>query len=146
MALSTKTLKVLQAAGLEPGDVALFSDEDLLGVPGVGPAVLADIRAMYPAPETVAADPPEVLAEVLTSADTVEDLVAAAARVGVTSPVAPPPSEPSAPAPSSTVTPGCTCDQPFRVTRTRQRAGRIERYCDVCGAVQGAAAESRVRG
>lgn len=151
MALSAKTLKVLKEAGLEPGAVAGFSDEDLLGVPGIGPAVLADIRVMYPAPVAPAVLRPAP-AEVLAGADTALDLAAAAERVGVSKPAPdpaalppaalPPAAPPPAPAaPAATVAPGCTCDQPFRVTRTRQRAGRTERYCDACGAVMGASPE-----
>lgn len=139
MALSLKTLKVLQGANLDAADVALFSDEDLLALPGVGPAVLADIRATYPAPVAL---PPEIPAwsDPVVGPDTIEDLTAAASRVGVSKPVP----EPAAPTPVDTpppaaaaVDPGCTCAQPFKVTRTRQRAGRQERYCDTCGAVQG---------
>lgn len=145
MALSPKTLKVLKDAGLDGADVALFSDEDLLGLPGVGPAVLADIRATYPAPAAGAS----VERIEAAGADTVDDLVGAAVRMGVTAsdkaPVpaphvmAPAPVDP--PASAAPVAPGCICGQPFRVTRTRQRAGRIERYCDTCGAVQGASPE-----
>ena len=135
MALSAKTLKVLKDAGLEPVDVALFSDEDLLGLPGVGPAALADIRATYPAPGAAEmADASEIVAVV----EPVESLATAARKVLGGVAVEP---APSASAPATAEPPGCTCVQPFRVTRTRQRAGRIERYCDVCGAVMGASPE-----
>lgn len=140
MALSTKTLKALKDAGLESGDVALYSDEDLLGLPGVGPAVLADIRATYPAQVAPAALRPAP-AEVLAGPDAIEDLTAAAMRVGVVK-LAPEPAAPTPPEPPAAAVaepPGCVCDQPFKVTRTRQRDSRIERYCDTCGAVQASA-------
>lgn len=139
MALSPKTLKVLKDAGLDQADVALFSDEDLLGLPGVGPAVLADIRATYPAQVAPAVLRPAP-ADVLAGPSAIEDLTAAAMRVGVVKPAPEPaaPTPPEPPAAAVVTTPGCTCAQPFRVTRTRQRAGRIERFCDACGAVAGA--------
>lgn len=145
MALSTKTLKVLKDANLDGADVALFSDEDLLALPGVGPAVLADIRATYPAPAAGAS----VARSETAQGDTIDDLVGAAVRAGVTAQAPlPPPVEPTAPPPvgppadliaaGAPAAPGCVCKQPFKVTRTRQRSGRIERYCDACGAVAGA--------
>jgi len=132
--LSAKTLKVLKDAELDPVGVALFSDEDLLGVPGVGPAVLADIRAAYPAAGVTAVDPAPLTKDAPADPPATEPKPATTPKPAAQSPVEAQPVPSAAPS-------GCTCDQPFRVTRTRQRGGGIERYCDVCGAVMGASPE-----
>lgn len=113
MALSTKTLKVLEEAGVTVSDVVVMPDDELLGVPGVGPAVFRDIRREYAAPVDPDPGQPEMPA------------------------VAPPAVRPEV-VPEPPAAPACTCSQPWRVTRTRRIGGRLERYCDTCGAIQGA--------
>lgn len=46
--LPTQILKALSKASLPPEDTTLYSDEDLLSIPGIGEAALIKIRELYP--------------------------------------------------------------------------------------------------
>src|SRR3989337_2299002 len=112
MVLGERASKALRRAGKTLADTATMSDEDLLGLPGIGPPVLAELRASAPPvpPSGAPAVSPAAVA------------IPAAAEAPPDTPLPPVPAS-APPVPPS----GCRCPQTWRVTRTRTRAGRLER-------------------
>ncbi len=116
---SERIIGILTEAGLALEDTPAFTDDDLLAIPGVGKSTLRTIRELVPP------DSPEE----------------APSGASDEQPDEPRPSEPEA-EPSVETAPeppaGCTCTgQKWKITRTRMRKGKLERYCEKCGAIKG---------
>ena len=123
--LSERTATVLQEAGLSLEDTPDFSDEELLAVSGIGEKVLAEIRAAQA--EDAAGIPAEAAEEVPDDASEPEPEESESSETEPEDAAETPPAPPA----------GCTCTgQKFKVTRTRIRKGRLERYCEKCGAIK----------